>query len=124
MFIDSLNQHATWCAEILLKKRWSVVFSERPLFITTDTPVAINNCSRATFGLETPGTLISVPLSPTRILLMDDRHDQPDGQYYPLAGDDPAPFNFLAWRNCERFMFSSRPTDVVCAEMLSSAGQL
>jgi len=120
IFVDNINQHATSCAEILLKKRWSVVFSDAPLFITSDTPLALSNSGQEIFGLSTPGTIVSLPLSPTRILIMDDRHDQPDGQYYPLAKCDPAPFNFIAWKGCERFMLSPRPTDAVCAEMLSS----
>jgi len=121
MFVDSISPNAIHCAEILMKKRWSVVFSEGPAFITTDTPVAISNHTRNVFGLDTSGTIVSFPLSPTRVLLMDDEHDQPAGQYYPLAAHGPAPFNFVAWNNCERFMISSRPTDIVCTEMLACA---
>ncbi|MGH6629765.1 MAG: hypothetical protein ACREB3_08545, partial [Burkholderiales bacterium] len=51
--------------------------------ITTDTPVSIVNRSHETSGLKTPGTVVAIPLSPTRILLMDDRLDQPMGHYYP-----------------------------------------
>lgn len=119
MFIDSLLQNATHYAEILMKKRWSVVFSEAPAFITTDTPVAVIHETRDVFGLATPGTVISFPLSPSRVLMMDDRHDQPKGHYYRLADTGPGPANFVAWRNCERFMISSRPTEPVFAEMLA-----
>lgn len=61
-------------------------------------------------------------LSPTRVLMMDDRHDQPAGRYYPLADTGPGIANGLAWRNCERFMISPRHPDDVCAEILASAG--
>jgi hypothetical protein len=77
IFVDNINQHAASCAEILLKKRWSVVFSDASLFITSDTPLALSNSGQETFGLNTPGTIVSLPLSPTRILIIDDRHDQP-----------------------------------------------
>ena len=119
MFVDSLRQNAIHCAGILMKKRWSVVFAEAPLFITTDTPVAVCNSERAVFGLRTPGTVISFPLSPTRVLMMDELHNQPKGQYYRLGVGGPAPVNFTAWRNCERFMISSRSTDAVCAEIVA-----
>lgn len=97
------------------------VFAEEPVFITTDTPVAIVNRTRERFGIKTPGTILSLPLSPTRVLLMDDRLDQPKGHYYPLGSHGPAPFNLEAWHCCDRFMISPRRTDEVCAEMLAWA---
>jgi hypothetical protein len=120
MFVDALRQNAINCAEILLKKRWYVVFSSRPAFITTDNPVAVINSKREVFGLATPGTEVLFPLSPTRVLIIDDRSDRPKGLYYPLLDDACcAPFNFLAWQNSDRFMISSRHTDEVCAELLA-----
>lgn len=121
MFVKGIKQNATYLAEMLMQKRWSVVFSERPVFITTDTPVAMIHPTRDVFGFGTPGTVVSFPLSPTRVLMMDDRHDQPKGRYYPLAETGPGPANMTAWRNCERFMITPRPPDEVCAEMLAWA---
>ena len=120
MFIDNVRHNAVYLAEIMMKKRWSVVFSEEPVFITTDSPVTLLHETREVFGFGTPDVMISFPLSPTRVLVMDDRHDQPKGNYYPLNGS-PADHNCLAWRNCERFMISPRPTDLVCAELLANA---
>jgi hypothetical protein len=119
MFIDGIRQNAIRFAELLMKKRWSIIFSELPVFITTDAPVTVVNPSRDTFGLRTAGTVISFPLSPTRLLIIDDKVDQPGDQYYPLMQSGPAPANLVAWSNCQRFMISSRHTDIVCAEMLA-----
>lgn len=119
MFVDAVRQNAVHDAELLMKKRWSVVFSEDPVFITTDTPVAVLHTSREIFGLGTPGTIVSFPISPTRVLMMDDRHDEPVGQYYPLAETGPGPSNITAWHACDRLMISPRHTDQVCAEMLA-----
>lgn len=121
MFVDSISDHSGEFAQMLLEKRWSVVFTDDPVFITTDTPVSIVNGHRTPFGITTPGTVLSFPLSPTRILMMDDRHDQPKGQYYPLGPYGPGPANLMAWHCCHRFMISPRPTDYVCAEMLEWA---
>jgi len=121
MFVSSINQNAIHLAGILMQKRWSVVFSDQPVFITTDAPVTMLNPHRERFGFASPGTLVSFPLSPTRVLMMDDRHDQPAGQYYPLAETGPGIPNMLAWRNSERFMISSRHPDAVCAEILAAA---
>lgn len=120
MFLDGVRANATYLAEIMMNKRWSVVFTEEPVFITTDTPVTLLHRSREVFGFGTPGVVISFPLSPTRVLMMDERHEQPKGHYYPLKGS-PADHNGLAWRDCERFMISPRHTDLVCRELLASA---
>jgi hypothetical protein len=121
VFVDDIRANAMWFAEALLEKRWSVVFSSEPVFITTDTPVTIVHRTQERFGIKTPGTVVSIPLSPTRVLLMDDRVDQPKGQYYPLGSHGPGPFNLEAWLSCERFMISPRSTDQVCAEMMAWA---
>jgi hypothetical protein len=121
MFVDAIRQNATHFAEILMKKRWYVVFSRQPVFITTDNPVTLVNPNHRVFGLATPGTEVFFPLSPTRILIMDDRHDQPKGLYYPLLDDARGSglFNFAAWHHSERFMISPRHTDAVCAELMA-----
>jgi hypothetical protein len=116
-FNEHIHALATRVAEAVMEKRWSVVFSDSPAFVTTDTPVAIVNPGRRSFGIKTPGTIVSVPLSPNRVLIMDDLSNQPKGQYYPLGDHGPAPFNLMAWGNCERFMISSRDPDQVCTEM-------
>jgi len=121
MFVTSIRSEAVRLAEILMKKRWSVVFADQPVFITTDAPVMMLNQTRERFGFGTPGTVVSFPLSPTRILMMDDQHDQPAARYYPLADTGPGFANGLAWRNCERFMISPRHPDQVCAEILATA---
>ena len=122
MFVGNIGRDATYLAQILMQKRWSVVFSDRPDFVTTDAPVMMLNSARERFGFTTPGTVVSFPLSPTRILMMDDRDDQPAGRYYPLADTGPGFANGLALRNCERFMISPRHPDEVCAEILATAG--
>jgi hypothetical protein len=119
MFVDSIRTNTGHFANALLAKRWSIVFSEEPVFITTDAPVVFSHQTRAKLGYGTPGVHISVPLSPTRILSLDDMHDEPGNQYYPLKEHEPAPFNYSAWVACERFMISPRSTDQVCAEILA-----
>ena len=117
-FVQRIFDNAGWLAQELLKKRWWVSFTDTPSFITTDTPVVVVNAERQSFGINTPGTVLSFPISPTRVLMMDDRWDHPKGRYYPVGKDGTAPFNYTAWCNCESFMISPRSTDLVCAEML------
>lgn len=120
-FADQLEREATHLAEFLLSKRWSVVFAESPLFITSDKPVAKVHQKRETFGFGTRGTIVSFPLSPSRVLLMDDNHAEPAHQYYPLLAGDPAALNFTTMRNAETFIISPRPVDDVLREIVQYA---
>ena len=72
-------------------------------------------------GNAGPETMITLPTSPTRALALDNRHNEPNGAYYALVDGNPAPTNFLIWRNAMDHMFSPRHPDEVCAEMLADA---
>lgn len=127
---DDLKRHwlseissAGWLAERFLRMRWAVVFSDTPVFITTDDPVTIVHPSMRFRGLDNPETMVYFPLSPTRMLIMDNRHSEPDSNYYPLKAD-PGSFNLSLWDNATEHMFSHRHPDVVCAEMLQEAERL
>lgn len=116
-FCDSIKGHSGKMAKYLLKKRWSIIFSENPAFITSDNPVCKFHLEKVKFGFATQGTIITLPISPTRLLIMDDNHEEPAGQYYPLKEDGPGPFNLGIWRNSSRFMISQRNVDQVLAEI-------
>lgn len=111
---------ATWLAELFMKMRWAVVVSETPVFITTDNPVVAMHPSLRFRGFKNPETFVAFPLSPTRLLFLDNRHSEPDNQYYPVKEGAPG-LNGLLWRHSINAMFSSRHTDEVCAEMCADA---
>lgn len=117
-FVSLLRHDSVPIAELLMKKRWSVVVSNEPAFITADNCVVAHHGSLDTFGLRTPGTLVTFPLSPTRILMLDDRFNEPANQYYPLAKDGPAPVNFTIFRGASDLMISSRHPDLVLREIV------
>ncbi|MEO9900923.1 MULTISPECIES: DUF4238 domain-containing protein [Alphaproteobacteria] len=109
---------------VLLDMRMAIVVAKKPAFITSDHPVTIVHPSLEFRGIRDPETKIIFPLSPTRLLYLDNRHNEPDGAYYALSNDNPASANYLVWRNAIDYMFSSRHPDEVSAEMLADAGGL
>lgn len=112
---------ATEIAEIFMNMRWSVVVSDTQVFITTDNPVTFVHASLELRSIKNKGTLILFPLSPTRVLLLDHKNYEPDGQYYSLwKGGAPA-INGLLWRNASEHMFSAFDPDIVCSEMVQFA---
>lgn len=120
-FTRLIEGEATHLAEILLAKRWSVVLAREPVFITSDKPVVVAHPKKDAVGFATPGALVSFPLSPTRVLLMDDRHEEPANQYYPLHAQDPAALNYTVMRHAATFIISPRNTDEVLREIVQHA---
>jgi hypothetical protein len=121
MWLDDVGS-ATWLAEILMGMRWAILLSEEPVFITTDNPVVTLHPSHGFRGIKNPETSVVFPLSPTRVLHIDNRMSEPDGHYYPLRGSAGS-LNGLLWRCAINAMFSSRHTDYVCAEICADAEQ-
>ena len=108
----------------LLDMRMVMLVAERPAFITSDNPVTIMHPSLKFRGINDPETTITLPISPTRALVLDNRHSEPDGAYYALADGNPASVNLLVWRNAMDHLYSSRHPEEVCAELVADADSL
>lgn len=120
-FSETIRAESGHLAKILLKKRWSVVFSDDKHFITSDKPVGVQHGSREFFGIGTTGTVVVFPLSPTRILMMNDQHQEPANQYYPLKRDNVGAFNYAIWHAATRFMITGRQLPEVLSEIVGWA---
>jgi hypothetical protein len=120
-FLDYLVSGAREIADILLTKRWSVIVSTKEHFVSSDKPVMLEHQERKEFGFGTPGAMITFPLSPTRILVMDDLHDEPCNQYYALVEKNVGAFNYGIWHTGTRFLITGRPVAQVLTEMVQWA---
>lgn len=58
-FLRSMRDSVQDMADVLVRRRWGVVFSEHPAFVTSDRPVVLSRgaCKTRNFGFRTPGTL-------------------------------------------------------------------
>jgi hypothetical protein len=104
-------------AKLFLDMRWAVLVSNEGKFITSDNPVMVGDPTRPFRGLKDPGILVTFPISPTRLLLMDRRHSEPDSNFYESKGHEGS--NTLVWRNAINHMFSPRHPNEVCAEIVA-----
>ncbi len=109
-------------ANRLLEKRWSILVSDRDTFVSSDRPVALCHTNREYYGYGTKGVMIFFPISPSRLLVMDDQHDEPANQYYGLVPTNAGAINMTIWRNAKRFLITGRPVSEVLLEINSLAG--
>ena len=112
---------ATSLAKLLMEMRWAVVFSDEPYFVTSDNPVSHFHPSLRFNGFKDADSTTIFPLGPTRLLVMDNRHSEPDGRYYPLNPE--CSWNSMIWQNALDFMFSSRNPETVCREIDEQANE-
>jgi len=125
-FVDFIRSDTIVIARLLLKKRWSVVFSDKPVFVTSDNPLVMEGPAERPerFGFGTPGMKILFPISPHRLLRLAD-DDENDGKYCPLLEPEDLPiapwsiFNWQIWVNAYRFLFSPRHCDGVLREIVA-----
>jgi len=123
MFIDNIHRQAVPIAEILINKRWAIVVGENEHFITSDKPVIVENGDREIFGLNTKGTTVTFPISPKRILVMDDQYEVGDAKYFSLHKTPPACYNYSIFGNANEFMLSNRHPDIICEEIVKYTDQ-
>jgi len=117
MWRKMIEQDATLHAKMLMNKRWSIVFIDEPLFVTSDYPIFVPQPEFARQQIGGKNAMILFPISPTRILCFDDL-DEPANQYYPIANSNADVYNMLTWVNTESFMISSRTIDGTQASKL------
>ncbi|MFC4724808.1 DUF4238 domain-containing protein [Glycocaulis abyssi] len=108
-------------AKIFMNMRWSMMMAPRPAFITSDAPITFCHPSLEFSGINDPETTIHFPISPTRVLNMDNFHSEPANQYYPCDDECYVTTNLLIWRSAIEYMFTHRHPDYIMDELLRKA---
>lgn len=117
-FAQTIRCEAVRIAERLIQKRWCMLLAEEDAFVTSDRPVSLQHQSKEVFGVGTPGSILIFPLTPRRLLVMDDRHEQAPNQSFLLNRDSVGPLNGLIWRN-GRLLLTGRPIPDVLTELVA-----
>ena len=108
-------------AKHLLTKRWSMLCSERDVLVTSDKPVVLRHPTRERYGYGTKDTIVTFPISPSRLLVLDDVPDEPANQYYPLVESNIGAINMTTWHGAKRFLITGRPIEEVLTELAALA---
>lgn len=117
IWIDNIRD-ASSIARMMMDMRWTMIVSQNPCFITSDNPVCIMHPSFKFMGLKNAETSVLFPISPTHLLLMDNRHTEPSNRYCDLMGSAGG-YNGLMLNNAIQFGFSHRDPGVVFEEIIS-----
>lgn len=104
-FLLAMHNSIDDIADIFLKRKWGVFVSESPVFITSDCPMTLwrGDSLKPNFGFGTPGTQITYPLTPYKLLMIQDSFEE-DGLSYPLQ--DIGGLNDGPRISASRFYFS------------------
>jgi hypothetical protein len=106
-WLTIVEKDALGYAKMLLKKRWSMVFIDDPLFVTSDHPLFVASPDLNRHQLAGKDAILMFPVSPTRILCFDNVA-APGNQYYHLGNGQADSYNLMTWVNTEAFMISPR----------------
>lgn len=107
LWLDSIERNANVNAEMLMAKRWSIVFIDKPLFVTSDYPVFVPQPELSRYQIGGKNAYVMFPISPTRILWMDDL-DAPPNQCCHVENDQADVYNSFTWVNTDSFLISPR----------------
>ena len=115
-FLRSMPHVVMDIAEILVKRRWGIIFSDSPAFITSDCPVVLcrGASTKTNFGFGTPGTNILFPICPTRLLAIDDRWPY-EFAHYKLTKPDI--YNRIIARGAARFVYAHNQNPELAAKI-------
>jgi hypothetical protein len=117
-FVQTVWSRAHDMAKTFSDMRWTVLCTDADMFITSDRPVGFQHAHRRS-GPGTPGAIATFPINPRRLLLMDDRKDQPPNQYLTLPASDAGAFNRMLWLTGVRFVLTGRAFADVLQEIQS-----
>jgi hypothetical protein len=116
-FVKTVQDSAERIAKTLSDMRWTMVSAESDTFVTSDRPMTFLHATLKP-GPGRPGSVVLFPLSPRRLLAMDDRHDQPSNTHVQLDHDArKSAFNGALLERSVRFMITGRPLSEVMAEI-------
>ena len=115
LFAEGIKKSAALLAEHLMQRRWAILVSEAPAFVTSDRPVVILHPTILKPGIRTPGAILIIPITPHKLLFLDDHTERQSGLYYGIETDDAVDFSIFVWRKCQRFLCAPRDPFFVIA---------
>lgn len=110
-FVENIDYFMNEFSEIFMKKKWSIIISEEKKFITSDNPIIIHNNLTNIFGLNTQGTIILFPISPKRLLQLEDYTDVDEKRevtYHPINEEHHSLYNHIIWNSSDKHILANK----------------
>jgi len=97
-------------ADRLFLKRWIVFQTDQPVFFTSDAPLVKIDDEGIPCGIDSPNAMLFFPISPSRLLYMEDRQRSDIDGFCKMSLDRANDCNVVIGKNACKFLFS--PTDL------------
>ena len=109
IWVEQLQKHPGALAALLLRKRWSIIRAPQSAFATSDCPVRFIDDDD-----QGRGVIIIFPLSPTRLLFLDDKHSDPNGLVFLAPPQMLLELNKQTLEGAQRFLIAhADPTSLL-----------
>lgn len=94
-------------ADRLFSKRWVVFQTEQPVFFTSDTPLVKIDQAGNPCGIDSPNAMLFFPISPSRLLYMEDRQLGDMDGFCEMSLDQANDCNAVIGKNAQKLLFSA-----------------
>jgi hypothetical protein len=106
LFAEHIEVLGRPLANRLFSKRWVVFHTNQPVFFTSDAPLIKIDDQGAQCGIDSPNAMLFFPISPSRLLYMEDRQQGDIDGFCKMSFDRANDCNVVIGKNARRFLFS------------------
>lgn len=119
-FAQMLRTRVGPIAESFSRMTWSILCTSAEAFVTSDQPVTF---IQGGIGPK-PGVVSAAvfPISPRRVLYMDNRTSRGDGRYVEATSATVKGINAAMFGRCKRFIITGRSAEDVLGEIVQASG--
>jgi len=119
LLVENIDYFTNKYSEIFMEKKWSIITSEEKKFITSDNPIVISNNLTDIFGLRTKGTIILFPISPKRLLQLEDYANNEDKKisYHPINKGHHSLYNHILWNSSDKHIIAHENLENIINEI-------
>jgi len=106
LFSEQIEVLGRPLADQLFFKRWVIFQTDQPVFFASDAPLIKIDDKGVPCGINSPDAMIFFPISPSRLLYLENRKQGDIDGFYTMPLDQANDCNVVIGKNARKFLFS------------------